>query len=188
MVVEEISKNMQMGKQTDLILLDFSKAFDKVAHEKPISKLHFYGVRGKTLIWVKDFLDFRSQAVVLNGVKSDKIAVSSGVPQSSVLGPILFLAYINDLPDQVKSRVRPFADDTAIYLAISSEGESVTLQIDLHTLEVWEKRWDMSFNPSKCQVLHITRAKMSHPDQIHTSWHWLRISPLRQIFGRYNLR
>ena len=82
-----------------------------------------YGIRGKTLSWVKDFLDSRSQAVVLNGVKSDKIAVSSGVQQGSVLGPIHFLAYINDLPDQVKSRVRLFADDTAIYLAISSEGE-----------------------------------------------------------------
>ena len=92
-------------------------------------------------------------------VKSDKIAVFSGVPQGSVLGPIIFLAYINDLPDQVKSRVRLFADDTAIYLAISSEGESITLQNDLHILEIWEKRWDMSFNQSKCQVLHITRAK-----------------------------
>ena len=75
MLVDEISKNMQMGKQTDLIRLDFSKAFDKVAHEKLISILHFYGIRGKTLSWTKDFLDSRSQAVVLNGVKSDKIAV-----------------------------------------------------------------------------------------------------------------
>ena len=69
MLVDEIAKNMQIGKQTDLILLDFSKAFDKVAHEKLISKLHFYRIRGKTLRWVTDFLDSRSQAVVLNGVK-----------------------------------------------------------------------------------------------------------------------
>ena len=135
MLVDEITKDMQMGKQTDLIRLDFSKAFDKVAHEKLISKLHFYGIRDKTLSWIKDFLDSRSQAV--NGVNSDKIAVSSGVPQGSVLGPILFLAYINDLPDQVKSKVRLFADDTAIYLAIISEGESITLQNDLCTLERW---------------------------------------------------
>ena len=93
MLLDEIAKNMQTGKQTDLIRLDFSKAFDKVAHEKLISKLHFMEF---TLSRVKDLLDSRSQAVVLNGVKSDKIAVSSGVLQGSVLGPILFLAYIND--------------------------------------------------------------------------------------------
>ena len=121
---------MQTGKQTDLIFLDFSKAFDKVAHGKLISKLHFYGIRGKTLSWIKDFLDSRSQAVVSNRVKSDKIAVYFGVPQGSVFGAILFLPYINDLPDQVKSRVRLFADDSAIYLAISSQCESITLQND----------------------------------------------------------
>ena len=83
MRVDKISKNMRMGKQTDLILLDFSKAFDKVAQEKLISKLHFYRIWGKTLNWVKVFLDSHSQAVVLNGVKSDKIALSSGVPQGA---------------------------------------------------------------------------------------------------------
>ena len=79
---------MQMGKQTDLILFDFSKVFVKVVHEKLISKLHFYGIRGKTLSCVKDFLDSRSQAVVLNGVETDKIAVSSSVPQGSEVGII----------------------------------------------------------------------------------------------------
>ena len=157
MLIDELAKNMQMGKQTDLILLDFSKAFDKVAHEKLLLKLHHYGIRGDTLKWIKDFLDNRKQAVVINGINSEKIPVSSGVPQGSVLGPILFLAYINDLPEQVKSRVRLFADDTALYLAISSTTESEVLQTDLASLEQWEKMWDMQFNPSKCQVLQITK-------------------------------
>ena len=159
MLVDELAKNMQAKKQTDLILLDFSKAFDKVAHEKLLLKLHFYGIRGNTLNWIKDFLDNRSQSVLLNGSNSDSIPVSSGVPQGSVLGPILFLAYINDLPDQVKSRVRLFADDTAMYLALDKQGDSDILQKDLESLEKWEKLWDMSFNPSKCQVIHVTRSK-----------------------------
>ena len=157
MLVDELAKNIQMGKQTDLILLDFSKAFDKVAHEKLLLKLHQYGIRGDTLNWIKDFLDNRKQTVVINGINSDEVPVSSGVPQGSVLGPILFLAYINDLPEQVKSRVRLFADDTAMNLAISSTTDGQVLQTDLACLEQWEKMWDMQFNPSKCQVLHITR-------------------------------
>ena len=114
---------MQIGKQTGLILLDFSKAFDKVAHEKILLKLHHYCIRIDTLK-KKDFLDNRKQAAVINGINSDKISISSGIPQGSVLDPILFLAYINDLPEQVKSRVRLFADDTALYLSISSTTES----------------------------------------------------------------
>ena len=90
-------------------------------------------------------------------MNSNCIPVSSGVPQGSVVGPILFLVYINDLPEQVKSRVRLFADDTAMYLALSSHIEGQVLQNDLLSLEKWEKIWDMNFNPSKCQVLHVTR-------------------------------
>ena len=85
--------------------------------------LHHYGGRGDTLKWIKDFLVNRKQAVVTNGVNSNCISVPSGVPQGSVLGPILFLVYINDLPEQVKSRVRLFANDATIYLALSSHIE-----------------------------------------------------------------
>ena len=100
--------------------MDFSKAFDKVSHDKLALKLHQYGVRGDILTWIKSFLANRSQTVVLDNEHSDSVPVTSGVPQGSVLGPILFLVYINDLPEQTKSKVRLFADDTAIYLAVSS--------------------------------------------------------------------
>ena len=121
--------------------------------------MHHYGIRGDTLKWIKAFLDNRKQAVVINGVHSNCILVSSGVPQGSVLSPILFLVYINDLPEQVKSRVRLFADDTAMYLALSSHIEGQVLQNDILSLEKREKMWDMNFNPSKYQVLHVTRLK-----------------------------
>ena len=148
MLVDELSKCMQSGKQTDLIFLDFSKAFDKVAHEKLLFKLHFYGIRENILNWIKDFLDNRTQSVILNGSNSHNIAVSSGVPQGSVLETIFFLAYINDLPEQVRSRVRLFADDTAMYHALDNYADSEILQKDLEILENWEKLWDMSFKPS----------------------------------------
>ena len=97
--------------------------------------------------------------MVLEGDCSEEVPVTSGVPQGSILGPILFLIYINDLPDKVKSQVRLFADDTAAYLAISKLADSEQLQADLDILQEWEIRWDMQFNPSKCQVIHITRSR-----------------------------
>ena len=108
----------------------------------------------------------RSQTVVLNGNSSDELQVSSGVPQGSVLGPILFLLYINDLPDSLQSQVRLFADDTAVYLTVQGQSDNAMLQGDLDLLQKWENLWDMEFNPSKCQVVHITRS----PRPIKTSY------------------
>jgi len=159
MLIDELYKSVSSKKQVDLVLLDYSKAFDKVSHEKLLLKLSQFGIRGTTLTWIRSFLNNRTQCVVVNGSQSSNISVTSGVPQGSVLGPLLFLAYINDLPTHVQSRVRLFADDTAIYLAITQAQQSHTLQTDLSTLEHWEKQWDMEFNPSKCQVIHITRFK-----------------------------
>ena len=118
-----------------------------------------HGIQGKTLHWIQSFLVGRSQRVLLEGECSDEVPVSSGVPQGSVLGPILFLLYINDLPDNVQSKVRLFADDTAVYLAINHPEDSV-LQRDLDQLQLWQTQWDMEFNPGKCQALHITRARI----------------------------
>ena len=151
---------MQMGIQTDLIFLDFSKAFDKVAHEKLLLKLHQYGIRGDTLNWIKDFFDNRKQTVVINGINSDKVPVSSGVPQGSVLGPILFLAYINDLLEQVKSRVRLFADDTAM-LNNYMEGSNCTLQLVQPQKARSYNRpgkptWYVSNNGKRCGICNLT--------------------------------
>ena len=104
MLVEDLARNAGFGKQTDLILLDFPKAFDKVYHSKLIWKLHNYEIRANVLSWMRAFLGDRSQRVVVGGEESDSVPVTSGVPQWSVLGPIMFLVYINDLPENVISR------------------------------------------------------------------------------------
>ena len=159
MLFEDLARNTGAGMQTDLILLDFSKAFDKVNHSKLLWKLHQYGIRGNTLSWIRAFLGDRSQTVVLEGEESGSVPVTSGVPQGSVLGPILFLVYINDLPEELSSQVRLFADDTAVYLTVGGPDDGAALQTDLDRLSVWENQWDMEFNPSKCQVVRVTTSR-----------------------------
>ena len=156
MLVEDLARNAGFGKQTDLFLLDFSKAFDKVNHSKLIWRLHNYGIRSNVLSWIRAFVGDRSQRVVVGGEESYSVPVTSGVPQGSVLGPILFLVYINDLPENVTSHVRLFADDTAMYLTMEGANDRSVLQQDLDRLSVWESDWDMEFNPSKCQVVQVT--------------------------------
>ena len=130
----------------------------KVTHLKLLFKLQVHGVQGKTLGWIESLLVARSKTFVLDGESSDELPVLSRVPHGSVLGPILFLLYINDLPENVLSQARLFADDIAAYLTAQGPKDSERLQSDLNALQKWEEKWDMEFNPSKCQVLHITRS------------------------------
>ena len=151
-----LAENLNASLQTDSVLLDFSKAFDKVNHHKLCLKLAHYGIKGKCLTWIRAFLSGRTQQVVLNGQLSDKAKVISGVPQGTVLGPLLFLVYINDMPSYVDSQIRLFADDAYLYRVIKSLHDSNILQNDLEQLQVWERLWDMEFHPQKCKVLSIT--------------------------------
>ena len=183
MLVKDHARNMSAGKQTDLILLDFSKAFDKVYHSKLLWKLHQYGIGGNALNWIRAFLVNRSQTVVFDGEESRSVPVTSGVPQGSVLSPILFLIYINDLPDELASKVRLFLDDTAVYLTIVEEDDSYMLQQELDRLSVRESRWEMEFNPSKCQVVQVTTSrKASNSSYILHSKSW-RLFPARGTWG-----
>ena len=128
-------------------------------------KLHSYSIRSATLRWIQAFLGYRQQKVVVEGEESDSVTVKSGVPQGSVLGPILFLVYINDKVSQV----RLFADDTAIYLTLENQSDSDKLQMDLDKLQTWEARWDVEFNPSKCQVVRVISSRT--PLQTHYILH-----------------
>ena len=155
---EELNENLEKGRQSDIVIMDFAKAFDKVNHSLLIHKLRHYGVHGKVNQWLESFLSGRRQAVIVNGTASDFVSVQSGVPQGSVVGPALFLAYINDLPEQLTSLTRLFADDTAVYRLSTTENDQFQLQEDLRRLEVWEKSWDMEFHPGKCTTLPVTRS------------------------------
>lgn len=126
-------------------------------HERLLLKLDYYGIRNNNLNWIKDFLSNRQQQVLLNGVQSSKLSVDSGVPQGTVLGPTLFLLFINDLPEQVSSHTRLFADDCLLYRITNNESDSKELQNDLSNLEHWESEWQMNFNPDKCYVLNISK-------------------------------
>ncbi len=128
-------------------------------HKRLISKLNHYGIRGKTSEWVRNFLSNRTQCVVLDGIKSGDINVESGVPQGTVLGPILFLIFINDIPDNIKSNVRLFADDCLVYREINNHKDSLLLQEDLYRLEEWAKLWQMEFNVDKCFIMRISLSK-----------------------------
>ena len=156
-LVQELASGVNAKRQTDMAILDFSKAFDKVSHSRLLYKLKWYGVDPITLSWIANFLKDRTQAVVLDGESSTPVPVTSGVPQGTVLGPILFLVYINDLPECITySKVRLFADDCILYRQIDSQADCVKLQTDLDALQRWEDMWLMSFNASKCNTMRVT--------------------------------
>ena len=158
--VHDWATTIEHRGQTDVVLLDFSKAFDKVSHRHLSAKLHYYGIRGSTpLSWINAFLHNRKQAVSVNGHLSSWVDVSSGVPQGSVLGPALFLLYINDIQDNISSRIRLFADDSIVYREIHSDLDHTILQQDLQTLTEWSNNWLMDFNVKKCAILSITRKR-----------------------------
>ena len=157
-VFETADNNGKYG----IIYFDFSKAFDKVPHQRLIQKIKAHGIEGKILSWIKAWLRDRKQRVVINGNKSDWGEVTSGVPQGSVLGPLLFLIYINDLDDGIRSDISKFADDTKIGRNISTGEDAAILQEDLDRLFEWAEKWQMEFNIGKCSVLSVGRGNPSN--------------------------
>ena len=134
--IHDWAKSINTCSQTDVILLDFSKAFDSVPHQRLLMKLDYYGIRGNMLMWIKAFLSNHSQSVSVNGIQSSSKPVLSGVLQGSVLGPVLFLLYINDISSSVKSRLRLFADDCILYGEIREVQNCWALQDDLEQLSL----------------------------------------------------
>ena len=153
--LEDVTHSVDQGIHVDVIYLDFAKAFDNVAHCRLIRKLEVHGIAGDVSKWIEMWLRGRKQRVMLNGELSDYKEVTSGVPQGSVLGPVLFTIFINDLDEGIKSKIVKFADDTKMYLEIREDFQVAQLQRDIDQLVKWSVDWQMLFNAGKCTVLHL---------------------------------
>ena len=156
--------------------MDYQKAFDTVPNNRLLSKLESYNLGEEMISWIRHFLSGRKQQVSINGANSNWQEVTSGIPQGSVIGPILFVIYINDLPDLVKSSVYLFADDTKIFKIIDDQNDRDTLQEDLEKLTEWSQTWLLKFHPDKCKFMHI--GKNEPPSDFHYN---LMNTPLEQF-------
>jgi len=141
----------------DVVFLDLAKAFDKVPHKRLLEKLKKHGISGNILNVTEDWLKDRRQRVCIKGRWSGWIRVWSGVPQGSVLGPVLFLVFINDLDHGIASNILKFADDTKIFKEVRDNIDCEVLQRDLDNVVLWAQKWQMEFNIKKCKVMHVGR-------------------------------
>ena len=148
------------GENIDVLYFDLQKAFDKVPHDRLIFKIEKMGVCGKVLQWVTEWLRERKQRVVLNGEMSSWKDVLSGVPQGSVLGPVLFLIYVDDLDNDVVNKLLKFADDTKLFGIVSDNQQCTVLEQDLSKIINWSDKWLMPFNVDKCCVMHIGKQNL----------------------------
>ena len=149
-----VSGLLNENKSVDVLYTDFEKAFDKVSHKKLLIKLYAYGIRESLLAWIKSFLSNRRQRVVMGEIVSDWRDILSGVPQGSVLGPLLFVIYINDLPDGLENVFKMYADDSKVIAEVGEDGHE-TLQRDISRIKDWCDKWSMCLNSSKCKIMHL---------------------------------
>ena len=152
--IDFVTLNMSKKKPVDIVFLDFSKAFDKVSHPALLLKLEAYGIQGPSLKWISAFPTNRRQRVLLGDSISQWSKVLSGVPQGSVLGPVLFLIFVNDLTDIIKNTCKLYADDCKLLASVQNAEEPERLQQDIHAVQRWCDEWMMQLNYEKCKVMH----------------------------------
>ena len=165
--LEDWTEALEQGKEMDVIYTDFQKAFDKVPHERLLKKMEAYGISKEIINWTRVFITKRRQRVMVNGTASTWEEVTSGVPQGSVLGPILFVIYINDLPDSVLSNLLLFADDSKVYKSIANVEDRTQLQTDLHSMYIWSEKWLLYFHPDKLKYLKICTGRKEDQSRVY---------------------
>ena len=154
--VHQWSEALNQHSSSHVVFLDFARASDSVPHQRLLLKLDNIGIRGPVLNWIEAFLRGRQQRVVVEGHHSTWSPVTSGVPQGSILGPLIFLIFINDIGDDLTSTTKLFADDCALYRQIKSSNDTKILQNDVNRLHSWSQKWHLPLNTSKCKVMNIT--------------------------------
>ena len=168
-MINDWAKILDNKGQLDTFILDFENTFDTPLHDHELlkSKLFSYVIGGKTLNWINAFLCYRQQRVVVDSVKSDWAPVVSGVPQGTVLGPLLFSLHINDKTADIKSEIRLFTDDCVCYREIKDKEDTLKLQRDTDRLGNWARKWGMRFQPVEFNMMQLTR---KHSNKIQASY------------------
>uniref|UniRef100_A0A131Y531 Putative tick transposon n=1 Tax=Ixodes ricinus TaxID=34613 RepID=A0A131Y531_IXORI len=172
----EIHANFESHHRTDAIFLYFSKAFDRVPHLRLLTKLSALKINDSVISWIHNFLSSRVQFSVVNSHESGLCNVTSGVPQGSALGLLLFLIFNNDLPHSISSKVCLFADDCVLYRPIASPDNHVLLQNDLSTIMNWCSDWQMSLSYSKCKLVCFTRKR-----SVSSCMYFLGTQPIEEV-------
>ena len=165
-ITNEFGKALDNGKEIRVVFCDISKAFDRVWHKGLLFKLKKAGISGNLLDWFKNYLDGRHQRVVINGCASEWLPITAGVPQGSILGPLLFILFINDIVSDIEAEIKLFADDTSLFIVVDNPRNAADiLNADLDRIHKWSEQWLVKFNPKKTETLIMSRknTKIDHP-------------------------